>query len=34
LVVAETGRDEPGLAVVPLADRTHGAARLTIWREI
>jgi 16S rRNA (guanine966-N2)-methyltransferase len=33
LVVAETGRDEPGLAVAPLADRTHGAARLTIWRE-
>jgi len=34
LVIAETGRDEPtpwpGTA---LAERTHGAARLTIWRE-
>jgi len=33
LVVAETGRDEPALAVEALAERTHGAARLTIWRE-
>lgn len=33
LIVAETGRDEPALGVVPLAERTHGAARLTIWRE-
>jgi 16S rRNA (guanine966-N2)-methyltransferase len=33
LVVAETGRDEPALNVAPLAERTHGAARLTIWRE-
>jgi 16S rRNA (guanine966-N2)-methyltransferase len=33
LIVAETGRDEPALAVVPLAERAHGAARLTIWRE-
>ena len=32
LVVAETGRDEPALDVVPIAERTHGAARLTIWR--
>jgi 16S rRNA (guanine966-N2)-methyltransferase len=33
LVVAETGRDEarPGPEDV-LAERTHGAARLTIWR--
>jgi 16S rRNA (guanine966-N2)-methyltransferase len=34
LIVAETGRDEPALTVVPLAERSHGAARLTIWREI
>jgi 16S rRNA (guanine966-N2)-methyltransferase len=33
LVVAETGRDEPALDVAPLAERSHGAARLTIWRE-
>ena len=33
LVVAETGRDEPALEVEPLAERTHGAARITIWRE-
>jgi 16S rRNA (guanine966-N2)-methyltransferase len=33
LIVAETGRDEPSLDVEPLAERTHGAARLTIWRE-
>jgi 16S rRNA (guanine966-N2)-methyltransferase len=33
LIVAETGRDEPALAVAPLAERAHGAARLTIWRE-
>jgi 16S rRNA (guanine966-N2)-methyltransferase len=32
LVVAETGQGEPALDVVPLAERTHGAARLTIWR--
>jgi 16S rRNA (guanine966-N2)-methyltransferase len=34
VVVAETGRDEagPGPEGV-LAERTHGAARLTIWRE-
>jgi 16S rRNA (guanine966-N2)-methyltransferase len=34
VVVAETGRDEPrpGPEAV-LAERTHGAARLTIWRE-
>jgi 16S rRNA (guanine966-N2)-methyltransferase len=33
LIMAETGRDEPALAVAPLAERAHGAARLTIWRE-
>ena len=33
LVVAETGRDEAALAVEALAERTHGAARITIWRE-
>ncbi len=34
VVVAETGRDEarPGPEAV-LADRTHGAARVTVWRE-
>ena len=31
--VAETGRDEPALDVAALAERSHGAARLTIWRE-
>jgi 16S rRNA (guanine966-N2)-methyltransferase len=33
LIVAETGRDEPELEVEPLAERKHGAARVTIWRE-
>lgn len=37
LVVAETGCDEPALDVDmdvdALAERTHGAARVTIWRE-
>lgn len=33
LIVAETGRDEPDLGVEPLAERPHGAARITIWRE-
>lgn len=33
LVVAETGRDDPALDAAPLAERTHGAARVTIWRE-
>ncbi|MGA9866124.1 MAG: 16S rRNA (guanine(966)-N(2))-methyltransferase RsmD [Acetobacteraceae bacterium] len=31
LVVAETARDEAAPAPSPLAERTHGAARLTIW---
>ena len=33
LIVAETGRDEPPPHVEPLAERMHGAARVTIWRE-
>jgi 16S rRNA (guanine966-N2)-methyltransferase len=33
LIVAETGRNEPALEVDALAERTHGPARLTIWRE-
>ena len=34
LAVAETGRDEPTPTEHKLlAERTHGAARLTIWRE-
>src|ERR1700677_4714415 len=33
LIVAETGRDDPVLVVAALAERSHGAARLTIWRE-
>jgi 16S rRNA (guanine966-N2)-methyltransferase len=33
LIVAEAGRDEPALKVDALAERTHGAARVTIWRE-
>jgi 16S rRNA (guanine966-N2)-methyltransferase len=33
VIVAETGRDEEALDVEPLAERTHGAARVTIWRE-
>jgi 16S rRNA (guanine966-N2)-methyltransferase len=33
LIVAETGRDEPAPWVEPLAERTYGAARVTIWRE-
>ena len=34
LIIAETARDEPlSLPGAPLAERTHGAARLTVWRE-
>lgn len=33
LIVAESGRDEPAPQVEALAERTHGAARLTIWRD-
>ncbi len=33
LVIAETGRDEPSPCPSDtLAERTHGAARLTVWR--
>ncbi len=33
LIVAETARDEPVPDITALAERSHGAARLTIWRE-
>jgi 16S rRNA (guanine966-N2)-methyltransferase len=33
LIVAETGRDDPVPVSGSLAERIHGAARLTIWRE-
>jgi 16S rRNA (guanine966-N2)-methyltransferase len=33
LIVAETARDEPALQAKPLTERTHGAAKVTIWRE-
>jgi 16S rRNA (guanine966-N2)-methyltransferase len=33
LIVAEMGRSEEPPAVALLAERTHGAARLAIWRE-
>ena len=34
LLIAETARDEPPPTELPLlAERTHGAARLSIWRE-
>ncbi len=34
LIVAETGRDEPSPAPAPsLAEREHGAARISVWRE-
>ena len=33
LVVAETGRAEPALAVELLDERAHGAARISVWRE-
>jgi 16S rRNA (guanine966-N2)-methyltransferase len=32
LVVAETGRDEPSPTSVALAERVHGAARVSVWR--
>ena len=32
LIVAETGRGEPSPETDPLSERTHGAARITIWR--
>lgn len=33
VIVAETGRTEDAPHPAPLAERLHGAARLTIWRE-
>jgi 16S rRNA (guanine966-N2)-methyltransferase len=34
IMVAETSRDEPAPTSVPLlAERVHGAARISIWRE-
>lgn len=33
LIVAETGRDESPPAAPLLAERIHGAARISIWRE-
>ena len=33
LIVAETGRSDPAPHPDPLDERTHGKARLTIWRE-
>jgi 16S rRNA (guanine966-N2)-methyltransferase len=33
LIVAETAREESAPDVEMLADRTHGPARVTIWRE-
>jgi 16S rRNA (guanine966-N2)-methyltransferase len=32
LIVAETARDGPGPVPCPLAERTHGAARISVWR--
>jgi 16S rRNA (guanine966-N2)-methyltransferase len=35
LIIAETALDEPPPTSIPLlAERTHGAARLSIWREV
>lgn len=34
LIVAETGRYEPAPVADALEERTHGAARITIWREV
>jgi len=33
LIVAETGRGEPSPCAEPLAERIHGAARVSVWRE-
>lgn len=33
LIIAETGRDEPPLRPDLLAERVHGAARISIWRD-
>jgi 16S rRNA (guanine966-N2)-methyltransferase len=32
LIVAETGRDEPPPTAAVLAERVHGAARISVWR--
>jgi 16S rRNA (guanine966-N2)-methyltransferase len=32
LIVAETARDESPLSTELLAERIHGAARISIWR--
>ncbi len=32
LLIAETARDEPSPAIDVLAERCHGAARISIWR--
>lgn len=34
LIVAETGRDESPPSTAPLAERVHGAARISIWRDL
>ena len=33
LIIAETGRDESPPTAAPLAERAHGAARISIWRD-
>jgi 16S rRNA (guanine966-N2)-methyltransferase len=33
LIIAETGRDEPPPSPFPLAERIHGAARISVWRD-
>ena len=33
LIVVETGTEEPVPVTTLLAERTHGAARLSVWRE-
>lgn len=33
LVIAETARNEPLPVAAPLAERSHGAARINVWRE-
>ena len=32
LLIAETARDEPAPTTDPLAERIHGAARISVWR--
>jgi len=33
LLIAETARDEASLTPDPLAERSHGSARITVWRQ-